>query len=71
MVHRPQRGLGKLVHRNRRRGDVGVAETKVDHVAPFTAQLALELVDGREHVRGKLVNPPEVHQPQSRYADVR
>ena len=69
MVHRPQRGLGKLVHRNRRRGDVGVAETKVDHVAPFTAQLALELVDGREHVRGELVNAPEVHPSKHRYPD--
>jgi hypothetical protein len=68
MVHRPQRRLGQLFNRNLRRRDVGVAETKVDHVAAFATQLALELVDGRKHVRGELVNPPEIHQPQSRYA---
>ena len=55
------RGLGELLDRDRGRGDVRIAEAEVDHVAALAPQLALQLVDGREDVRGEIVNSPELH----------
>ena len=48
--------LGELLDRDRRRGDVGIAEAEIDHVATLPPKLALQLVDGREDVRGEIVN---------------
>jgi hypothetical protein len=61
VVDRPHRGLGELVDRDLWRGDVGVAEPEVDHVAPVAPKLALQLVDGREDVGRKVVDAPEFH----------
>ena len=53
--------LGQLFDRDRRRGNVRIAETEIDHVAALPPKLALQLVDSREDVRGKIVYPPELH----------
>ena len=53
-------GLGELLDRDRGRGDVGVAEAEIDHVATLAPKLALQLVDGREDVRGEIVNSPKL-----------
>ena len=58
-------GLGELLDRDRRRGDVGVAEAEVDHVAAVAPQLAFELVDRREDVRGEIVDSSELHRATS------
>ena len=56
MVDRLGRGLGELLDRDRRRGDVRVAEAEVDHVAALPPELAFQLVDRRKDVRGEIVN---------------
>ena len=61
VVHRLGGRLGELLDRDRRRGDVGIAEAEVDHVAPVAPQLAFQLIDSREDVRGKIVDSPELH----------
>ncbi len=61
MVDRLGGGLGELLDRDRRGGDVGVAESEVDHVVPVAPQLTLELVDGREDVGREIVDASELH----------
>ena len=61
VVHRLGRGLGELLDRDRGRGDVGVAEAEVDHVAALAPQLALQLVDRREDVGREIVDSPKLH----------
>ena len=56
MIDRLGSSLGELFDRNRRRGNVGIAETEIDHVATLPPKLTLQLVDGRENVRGEIVN---------------
>ncbi len=54
-------GLLQFRHRDLGRRDVRVAETEVDHVAPVTAQLALQLVDRREDVRRQVFDSAKLH----------
>ena len=54
-------GLSELFDRDRRRGDVRIAEAEIDHVAALPPKLALQLVDRREDVRGEIVYSPELH----------
>ena len=61
MVARLRRRLGELLHDERRRRDVRVAEAEVDHVASLGAKAALQRVDRREDVRRKLVDAAELH----------
>ncbi len=56
VIHRLGRSLGELVDRDLRRRDIGIAETEIDHVATLSPKLTLQLVDGRENVRGEIVN---------------
>ena len=56
MVRRLQRGLAQLLDGDLGRRDVRVAEPEVDHVAALAPQLALQLVDCREDVRGQVVD---------------
>jgi len=55
------RRLGELLDRDARRGDVGVAEPEVDHVASGPAGLDLEPVDDREDVRRQAGDATELH----------
>ena len=61
MVRGLERGLAQLLDGDLRRGDVGIAEAEVDHVAALAPQLPLQLVDGREDVRRQLVDPVKLH----------
>ena len=53
--------LAELVHRDVRRGQVGVAEAEVDDVGAVVAELDLQIVDDREDVGGKAVDATELH----------
>ena len=57
-------GLGQLLHRHVRGGEVGVAESQVDDVAPVLPAGVPQLVDGGEHVRRQAVDPAELHRPR-------
>jgi hypothetical protein len=60
VIHGLGRSLSELFDRNRRRGNVGIAETEIDHVATLPPKLALQLVHSREDVRGEIVNSTEL-----------
>ena len=61
VVHRLGGGLRELLDGDVGRGDVGVAEAEVDHVATLAPELALQLVDRREDVGREIVDSPELH----------
>ena len=56
-------GLGQLLDGHLRRGDVGVPKAQVDDVVAGTARLQLQLVDLREDIRRKSLNPAKLHRP--------
>jgi len=58
-----RRGLAQLLHGDRRRGQVGVAEPEVDYVLARAPQLLLQLVRDREQVRRERVDPAELDLP--------
>ena len=61
VVARVAGGLGELAHRHVGRGEVGVAEAEVDHVAPGSPCRRLQVVDGGEDVGRQPVDPAELH----------
>src|SRR5205807_2124235 len=61
VVPRVERGLAELLDRDRRRGDVGIPEAEVDHVATLPPQLALQLVDRREDIGRQVVDAAKLH----------
>jgi len=61
MVGRLQGRFAQLLDGDRGRRNVGVSETEVDHVATGVSQLTLQLVDGREDVRGQIVDTVKLH----------
>ena len=54
-------GLGQLLDRDLRRGDVRVAEAQVDHVHAGSPRLHLQVVDDREDVGREVGDPTELH----------
>ena len=54
-------GLGELLHRDGRRGQIGVAEPQVDDVGSVAAGGHLEAVDDREDVRRQRGDAAELH----------
>ena len=61
VIGRLEGRLPQLVDGDLRRRDVGVAEAEIDDVPAFVPQVALQLVDGREDVRGQVVDPIKLH----------
>ena len=63
VVARQPRRLGELLHRDLRRGDVGIAEAEVDDVHAAAARVDLQLVDQLEDVRREVGDAAELHGP--------
>ncbi len=56
-------GLGQLLDGDVRRGNIRVPEAEVDDIVTGAARLQLQLVDLRENVRRKSLNPAQLHRP--------
>ena len=61
MVARVAGRVGEFRDGDVGRGDVGVAETEVDHVGAPVTGLDLESVDDREHVGRQVRDATELH----------
>jgi hypothetical protein len=61
MVRRLGSGFGELLDDGGRRRNIRVAEAEVDDVATLAPQPPLQLVDGREDVRGQVADAAELH----------
>ena len=53
--------FNEFLHRNIGRWNIGVAETKVDHIVTLATRRNFQIVDDGEHIRRQAADASKIH----------